>query len=118
DLGNVLIEGWESPLPALQLLGPYLAHVHVKNARWVRRDERDAAGGAVWVNEWAPLAEGQGSVLDYFRALADVGYDAWVTVEDFSTDVPLAERTAGNLAYLRRTAELAGIRVGAGAGKA
>lgn len=109
DLGNLLIEGWESPLPALQLLGPYLAHVHVKNARWVRRDERDDAGGAVWENEWAPLADGQGSVLEYFRALAAVGYDGWVTVEDFSTELPLAERTAGNLEYLRRTAALVGI---------
>lgn len=115
DLGNLLIEGWESPLPALELLGPYLAHVHVKNARWVRREERDDAGGAVWVNEWAPLAEGQGSVLEYFRALAAAGYDGWVTVEDFSTEVPLAERTAGNLQYLRRVAELAGIPVGTSA---
>ncbi|MET4619031.1 sugar phosphate isomerase/epimerase [Arthrobacter sp. 2762] len=111
DLGNLLIEGWESPLPALELLGPYLAHVHVKNARWVRTDDRDEAGAAVWVNEWAPLTEGQGSVLAYFKALAEVGYDAWVTVEDFSTDLPLAKRTAGNLDFLRRTAELAGLTV-------
>lgn len=111
DLGNLLIEGWESPLPALQLLGPYLAHVHVKNARWVRTDDRDEAGAAIWANEWAPLAEGQGNVLEYFKALADVGYDQWVAVEDFSTDVPLAERTAGNLAFLRRAAELAGLTV-------
>lgn len=118
DLGNLVIEGWESPLPALQLLGPYLAHVHVKNARWVRTSEADEAGAAVWTSEWAPLAEGQASVLDYFRALADVGYDDWVTVEDFSTDVPLAERTAGNLAFLRKTAAIAGIRTGASAGTA
>lgn len=115
DLGNLVIEGWESPLPALQLLGPYLAHVHVKNARWVRGSGRDEAGSAVWQSEWAPLAEGQGSVLGYFRALAEAGYDGWVTVEDFSTDAPLADRTAGNLRYLRRAAELAGISVGAGA---
>lgn len=109
DLGNLVIEGWEDPLPALQLLGPYLAHIHVKNARWVRQDERDESGAAVWRNEWAPLAEGQGSVLAYFQALADVGYDDWVTVEDFSTELPLGERTAGNLDYLRRTAALAGL---------
>ncbi|MGJ3190292.1 sugar phosphate isomerase/epimerase [Paenarthrobacter nitroguajacolicus] len=115
DLGNLLIEGWESPLPALQLLGPYLAHIHVKNARWVRTEERDEAGAAVWVNEWAPLAEGQGSVLGYFKALAEVGYDEWVTVEDFSTDVPLTARTAENLQYLRRVAELAGLSVPASA---
>ncbi|MFE5835496.1 sugar phosphate isomerase/epimerase family protein [Arthrobacter sp. NPDC056493] len=109
DLGNLVIEGWESPLPALQLLGPYLAHVHVKNARWVRRNEPDRAGGAVWDSEWAPLSEGQGNLLAYFEALAEIGYDDWVTVEDFSTDLPLAERTSANLAYLRLTAALAGI---------
>jgi sugar phosphate isomerase/epimerase len=87
----------------------------VKNARWVRQDERDESGAAVWRNEWAPLTEGQGSVLEYFRALASAGYDGWVTVEDFSTDLPLAERTAGNLGYLRRTAALAGLTAGAGA---
>ncbi|WP_423184773.1 sugar phosphate isomerase/epimerase family protein [Arthrobacter sp. NyZ413] len=111
DLGNLLIEGWESPLPALQLLGPYLAHVHVKNTRWVRTESRDESGAAVWANEWAPLTEGQGSVLAYFRALADVGYDSWVTAEDFSTEVPLEERTASNLAYLRNAAALAGFAV-------
>jgi sugar phosphate isomerase/epimerase len=111
DLGNLLIEGWESPLPALQLLGPYFAHVHVKNARWVRTEATDESGAAVWANEWAPLAEGQASVLAYFRALAEIGYDSWVTVEDFSTDLPLAERTAANLEYLRRTASLAGLAV-------
>jgi hypothetical protein len=42
-----------------------------------------------------------------------VGYDAWVTVEDFSTDLPLTERTAGNLEFLRRTASLAGLTVNA-----
>jgi sugar phosphate isomerase/epimerase len=40
-------------------------------------------------------------VHGYLRTLLDVGYDGWVTVEDFSTVRPLAERTARNLAYLR-----------------
>ncbi|WP_426005680.1 sugar phosphate isomerase/epimerase family protein [Paenarthrobacter sp. NyZ202] len=111
DLGNLLIEGWESLLPGLELLGPYLAHVHVKNARWVRTEERDAAGAAIWAHEWAPLAEGQGNVLAYFQALESVGYDRWVTVEDFSTEVPLAERTAGNLDFLRHAASAAGLTV-------
>jgi sugar phosphate isomerase/epimerase len=113
DLGNLLIEGQEDYLPAFELLGEYLAHVHVKNARWVRTEHADESGAAVWENEWAPLQSGQGSVLQYFRALANFGYDGWVTVEDFSTDLPLEERTAGNLAYLRRTAALAGIDAGA-----
>jgi hypothetical protein len=28
-------------------------------------------------------------------------YDGWVTMEDFSTALPLEERTADNLAYLK-----------------
>jgi sugar phosphate isomerase/epimerase len=113
DLGNLLIEGQEDYLAAFELLGDYLAHIHVKNAIWVRRDETDESGAAVWVNEWAPLQSGQGSVLAYFKALAAYGYDGWVTVEDFSTALPLEDRTAGNLAYLHRTAALAGLATGA-----
>lgn len=109
DMGNLLIEGQEDYLAAFELLGEYLAHVHVKNAVWVRRDQTDASGAAVFTNEWAPLQTGQGSVLEYFRALAAHGYDGWVTVEDFSTQIPLAERTASNLNYLRRTAAIAGL---------
>ncbi|MBT1003412.1 sugar phosphate isomerase/epimerase [Paenarthrobacter sp. DKR-5] len=109
DLGNLVIEGWEDPLPAFELLGDYLAHVHVKNAAWVRQDAPDASGAAVYDTQWVPLREGQGSVLEYFRALAAFGYDGWVTVEDFSTALPLAERTADNLDYLRKTAALAAL---------
>jgi sugar phosphate isomerase/epimerase len=111
DLGNLLIEGQEDFLPAFQLLGEYLAHIHVKNAVWVRQDDEDETGAAVWQNQWATLRGGQASVLAYFRALAAFGYDGWVTVEDFSTDLPLAERTADNLAYLRQVAALAGLNV-------
>jgi len=104
DLGNMLIEGQEENLAGLQMLGDYLAHVHVKNARWVSTGtEGDGAlaGTVTWANEWATLRAGQASVEDYFRALASVGYDDWVAVEDFSTELPLAERTADNLAYLK-----------------
>ncbi|MGN6409009.1 MAG: sugar phosphate isomerase/epimerase family protein, partial [Curtobacterium sp.] len=44
---------------------------------------------------------GQASVAEYLDALRQVGYDGWVTIEDFSTDLPLEARTADNLAYLR-----------------
>jgi sugar phosphate isomerase/epimerase len=63
DLGNLLIEGQEDYLPAFELLGEYLAHIHVKNAVWVRRDGTDESGAAVFQNEWAPLQSGQGSFL-------------------------------------------------------
>ncbi|OIH93977.1 MULTISPECIES: sugar phosphate isomerase/epimerase [unclassified Curtobacterium] len=101
DLGNLVIEGQEDHLAAFELLGPYLAHAHVKNARWVDTGETRADGSSTWRNEWAPLRTGQASVSEYLDALRQVGYDGWVTIEDFSTDLPLAARTADNLAYLR-----------------
>ena len=100
DLGNLLIEGAERHESAFELLGPYLAHVHIKNARWVPAAP-DADGIVAWHNEWAPLRTGQADVRAYLTALVRHGYDGWVTVEDFSTELPLAERTADNLAFLR-----------------
>lgn len=101
DLGNLVIEGFEDHLAAFELLGPYLAHAHVKNARWVDTGDTRADGSRIWQNEWAPLRDGQASVSEYLDALRQVGYDGWVTIEDFSTDLPLEARTADNLAYLR-----------------
>jgi sugar phosphate isomerase/epimerase len=101
DLGNLVIEGHEDFLAAFQMLGPYLAHVHVKNALWRASVDEGSDSSVTWQNEWASLRDGQADVEAYFTALADHGYDGWVTVEDFSTELPLAERTADNLAYLR-----------------
>ena len=101
DLGNLVIEGQEDHLAAFQLLGPYLAHVHIKNVRWVA-DDPDTDAVVRWHDEWAPLRTGQADVEAYFVALAAFGYDGWVTSEDFSTELPLAERTRDNLAYLRQ----------------
>ena len=100
DLGNLLIEGQERHESAFELLGPYLAHVHVKNARWVA-DPPDADGIATWHNEWATLRTGQADVRAYVAALVRHGYDGWITLEDFSTELPLAERTADNLAFMK-----------------
>lgn len=101
DLGNLIVEGQEHHRSAFQLLGPYLAHVHVKNAGWLATDEIRADGSRVWESRWMPLRSGQASVFQYIADLIAHGYRGWLTVEDFSTEAPLAQRTADNLAYLR-----------------
>ncbi|HEX4703732.1 MAG TPA: sugar phosphate isomerase/epimerase family protein [Pseudonocardiaceae bacterium] len=100
DIGNLVIEGQEDPLAAFQMLGPYLAHIHVKNVAW-RPTGRAAGGSTSWAADWATLRDGQADIESYFKALDAYGYDGWVTVEDFSTVLPLKERTRDNLAYLR-----------------
>jgi sugar phosphate isomerase/epimerase len=112
DVGNLVVEGYEDALSAFQLLGPYLAHVHVKNAAWERVGQ-DGDGAVLWESRWVPLREGQADLAAYFGALHAHGYDGWVTVEDFSTAVPLAERTRDNLAYVR---ELSARAAGAARG--
>jgi sugar phosphate isomerase/epimerase len=100
DIGNLLIEGQEDYRAAFEMLGPYLAHVHVKNVAW-REAGRRADGSAIWSADWAPLRDGVADLGAYFGALQDHDYDGWVTLEDFSTVLPLGERTRDNLGYLR-----------------
>lgn len=94
DAGNMVFEGHEPYRMALEVLGPYLAHVHLKNACW-------RATGGRWHAEFAPLREGIVDLRALFAALAAVGYDGWVSLEDFSQAVPLAERTEDNLRHVR-----------------
>lgn len=107
DLGNTTIEGREGLLSlkmGLEILGPYLAHVHIKNAIWQHIGD-DAEGVAQWKWTWAALRKGMGDVKAYFRALKAVGYDGWVTLEEFTTELPLADRLADDLAFLREASE-------------
>lgn len=103
DPGNMVHEGFENYRMGMELLGPYLAHVHVKNAGW-KPVAKDAGGAAhpnlpqaenggkeaepmnpiAWSSSWRPIASG---MVPWKRVLADlkaVGYDGWFGVEDFS----------------------------------
>ena len=97
DAGNMVHEGFEDYRLGLELLGPYLAHVHLKNAAFVQ-----PAGGGVWTPRWAPLGDG---VVDFPRlleALRSVGYDGWLVIEDFSAARPSREALRHNSAFVRR----------------
>ncbi|MBA2752974.1 MAG: sugar phosphate isomerase/epimerase, partial [Chloroflexia bacterium] len=94
DAGNMVYEGHEQYRLGLEMLGPYLGHVHVKDARW-RRDRNG------WQAEAAPLGDGMVDLPRLFAALAHVGYDGWLGVEDFSTDRSLPDRLRRNLSRIR-----------------
>lgn len=103
DMGNLLFEGWERPLWSAQMLGPYLAHVHVKNTVFESTGVGDD-GTVRYRGKAAALRRGQADLRAYLAELAQAGYDGWVVCEDFSTDLPLAQRSADNLAYLKECA--------------
>jgi sugar phosphate isomerase/epimerase len=100
DAGNMVAEGYETYRLGVEALGPYLGHVHLKNARLRPTGRRDD-GGEAWGVEWVGLRDGAVDVPALFRALRAVGYDDWITFEDFSTDRPVRERTRDNLAYAK-----------------
>lgn len=96
DCGNMVYEGHEEYRRGLEILGPYLAHVHVKNAAYDR-----PPGGGVWKPRWAPLQDGVVDFAALFAALHHVGYDGWVVVEDFSQAFDSQTALRQNLAFLR-----------------
>ena len=99
DAGNMVYEGFENYSLAVDLLGPYLAHVHVKNASWNRIGEE--AGAAVWRCDAAEMWEGIADYRGLLRALKRAGYDGYLSLEDFSQRLPTAEKVTENLEYVR-----------------
>jgi sugar phosphate isomerase/epimerase len=83
DPGNSVHEGFENYRMSLELLGPYLAHVHVKNAKW-KVTGRLEDGSASWACDWDGLKEGMVSWRQVIEDLIAVGYDGYLGIEDFS----------------------------------
>lgn len=100
DAGNLVYEGYESHRLSLEQLGPYLAHVHVKNARWVPVGQAEDST-MEWKCEWAPVHQGVIDMRQLFGALHAIGYDGWVGLEDFSSERSTEDKLRENLAYLK-----------------
>jgi sugar phosphate isomerase/epimerase len=95
DAGNMVYEGFEDYRIGLELLGPYLAHVHIKNAAFTRPE-----GGGVWTPRAAPLEDGVVNFEALLTAFRDVGYDGWLSFEDFSLARPSREALRFNKAFI------------------
>ncbi|WP_373232309.1 sugar phosphate isomerase/epimerase family protein [Cohnella sp.] len=83
DPGNSVHEGFENYRMALEILGPYLAHVHVKNAAWSKKGILED-GSASWQCNWEGLKNGMVPWRQVIEDLAAVGYDGYLGIEDFS----------------------------------
>jgi sugar phosphate isomerase/epimerase len=76
DPANMVREGIENWKMACEILGPYLAHVHTKNDRWLQREDGS------WVCEHCGIDEGIVDWKEVIAALKSVGYDGWLNLED------------------------------------
>jgi sugar phosphate isomerase/epimerase len=103
DPGNMLNEGRENWRLGLELLGPYLSHVHYKNNRAEIR-ERRPDGTAVWDLSACPPADG---LVDWREVLGDlraVGYDGWISNENFEPGIDPESKLRRDLAYIKKLA--------------
>jgi len=99
DPGNMVYEGFEQWPMACQILGPYLAHVHIKNAAW-RKHSGEREVPALWKCESAPVSEGYANWSDVMGALRLSGYAGWLSLEDF-TSMPHREKLVSILTFLK-----------------
>lgn len=104
DPGNLVAEGYEDYRIGLELLGSYLAHVHIKNGVLQRPD-----GGGVWHSANAPLWDGAVDFPFLFSTLKKIGYQGWLGVEDFSGALPTREALRHNIQFIHQAFQMAGI---------
>lgn len=100
DPGNMVYEGFENYQLGFEMLGKYLAHVHIKNAALVPAGE-DEFGATKYTQSWVPLKKGSADLKALIKALVKVGYDGVLSVEDFSNEKPTREKLEENIAYLK-----------------
>ncbi|MBC3190133.1 sugar phosphate isomerase/epimerase [Pseudonocardia sp. C8] len=96
DAGNLLVEGYEDHDTAVELLGPHLAHVHLKNARWV-----PSSPGRPWRLQWSRMDDGLLDLPALRTALDRGGYQGWLSLEDFTADLPPASALRVGVEALR-----------------
>ncbi len=104
DTGNVIYEGFEEYQMAFEILGPYLDLVHVKNARWVKKEQD---GEVKYVPDWAPFKDGYADFKKCFKALKAVGYDGYITFEDFSSSENSDQKLKDNIEFIKAIADSA-----------
>ena len=77
DPGSMTIEGHEEYRIGLEILGSYVADVHIANTRHF-----PSTHGTVWEWEWSPLSDGLLDLQRLVRALRRANYQGWITLAD------------------------------------
>lgn len=103
DVPNMIRVGLEDSKMGLELLGPYLAHVHIGNATPVQT-QRDATGSMHWQWDFCDLREGMADIPQIIQDLKDVGYQGYISLEEFGPGDD-EEKISSEGAYLKALME-------------
>lgn len=115
DPGNMVHEGYENYEMGLEILGDYLAYIHVKNAVWqqslattpsteefaLNNDKWNERWNIEWNVQWCPMNKGCANIKKLAEALKKSGYRRYVSVEDFSNEKDTITKLIDNLKYLK-----------------
>jgi len=99
DPGNMVYEGYENIEIQLDLFKKYLAHVHLKNSRWVIKEVK-LDGTVLWETQMCSTWEGCVNIKKTIAALRKFGYDKWLSMEDF-TQIEAGEKVKLFAEYTR-----------------
>ena len=99
DVPNMIRVGLEDSKMGLELLGPYLAHVHIGNATPVQT-QRDATGSMHWQWDFCDLRAGMADIPQIIQDLKDVGYQGYISLEEFGPGDD-EEKISSEGAYLK-----------------
>ncbi len=104
DPGNMVHEGYENYRMGMELLGPYLAHVHIKNAIWT---QDESLPNHKWKVEWELVDKGIVDWVQVIKDLKSVNYEGYIGVEDFSAKQDTNTTLAYNLEWLKKLKHIA-----------
>jgi len=99
DPGNMVTEGYENYQMGLELLKPYLRHVHVKNQR-PKLAETLSDGTERWAAENSELSKGAADWRKALKALRAIGFNGYLSIEDVS-NTPWKQKLESNIKYLK-----------------
>jgi len=83
DPANMILYGKGDPVAAVQMLGPWIKHVHIKDAIRTTRP-------GTWGTE-VPWGEGEVGTRNFLKALKEIGFDGVLAIERESGDNRLGD---------------------------
>jgi len=101
DPQNMVADGYETTPMALDLLGDYLAHLHIGGHKCVP-GKPDANGTVPWSYPACRLEEGRYNYPQLLAELHKRRYAGFISVEDFDSERTPEQRLADAMAYLRK----------------
>ena len=105
DIANFTMEGNYQPQLAVSVLGPYIDHVHIGGGRRITTGY-DEAGFQLLGRTMCPVTETDLNIPDWLRALAALGRELPLVIEDYTPALPGADRLAATVVALQRALKM------------